>query len=101
MSSRTFRGIAYERLREFKRNIVKQTHWPSSKACEDGIDTAREGSLDSDIASQNAIHDEFPDRQRVEQSLLRKVDLRMSILVLIYVLNYVSRISTYWLWLII
>ncbi|KAG1833085.1 MFS general substrate transporter [Suillus variegatus] len=74
MSSRTSRGIAYERL-----------------PCEDGIDTAREGSLDSDIASQNAIHDEFPDRQRVEQSLLRKVDLRMSILVLIYVLNYIDR----------
>jgi hypothetical protein len=64
------------------------------KACED-IDTACEGSLDGDITLQNAVYDEFPDRQRVEQNLLRKVDLRMSILVLIYILNYVSRVSTY------
>ncbi|KAG2146784.1 MFS general substrate transporter [Suillus clintonianus] len=73
MSSRTSRGIAYERL-----------------PCED-IDTAFEGSLDSDTESRNAIDDEFPDRQHVEQSLLRKVDLRMSILVLIYILNYIDR----------
>ncbi|KAG1755747.1 major facilitator superfamily domain-containing protein [Suillus lakei] len=73
MSSRTSRGIAYERL-----------------PCED-IDTAFEGGLDNDITSRDTTYDEFPDRQRVEQSLLRKVDLRMSILVLIYILNYIDR----------
>ncbi|KAG2369849.1 major facilitator superfamily domain-containing protein [Suillus spraguei] len=73
MSSRTSHGLAYEPL-----------------PYED-IDTACETSLDSDVVLQHAIYDEFPDRQRVEQSLLRKVDLRMSILVLIYVLNYIDR----------
>lgn len=73
MSSKTTRGLTYERL-----------------PCED-IDTACEGSLDGDITLQNAVYDEFPDRQRVEQNLIRKVDLRMSILVLIYILNYIDR----------
>ncbi|OAX41332.1 MFS general substrate transporter [Rhizopogon vinicolor AM-OR11-026] len=72
MSSRSLHGIAYERL-----------------PCED-IDIACEGILDSDIALQNG-NDEIPDREHVERSLLRKVDRRMSILVLIYILNYIDR----------
>lgn len=73
MSSRTSRGLAYEPL-----------------PCED-IDIACEGDLDNDITLQDTNYDDIPDRQRVEQNLLRKVDLRMSILVLIYILNYIDR----------
>jgi hypothetical protein len=98
MSSRTSRGLAYERLREFDRKIIKRAIMTDPpfvcKACED-IDSACEGDLDSDIALQDTAYDEFPDRQRVEQNLLHKVDLRMSILVLIYILNYVSQVCTY------
>ncbi|KAH7930094.1 MFS general substrate transporter [Leucogyrophana mollusca] len=43
-----------------------------------------EGTLDASFA-------ESQDRARIERSLLRKLDLRMSILVLIYILNYIDR----------
>jgi len=65
----------------------------SYKASEDA-DYASEGILGSDIISGNAANNDFPDRQHVERSLLRKLDLRMSILILIYTLNYVSRVAT-------
>jgi hypothetical protein len=62
-------------------------------ACEDN-DIAVEDSLDSDTIIRNAVDVEFPDRQHVERRLLRKLDLRMSILVLIYTLNYVSQVDS-------
>lgn len=97
MSSRTSRGLAYEPLREFDRKIIKRAIDPPfvCKACEDIGIACAEGDLDSDTALQDTNYDDFPDRQRVEQNLLRKVDLRMSILVLIYILNYVSQVCTY------
>ncbi|OJA09687.1 hypothetical protein AZE42_07770 [Rhizopogon vesiculosus] len=54
-----------------------------STATED-VDAAFDGSLD-------AVDVEFPDRQLVERRLVRKVDLRMSILVVIYTINYIDR----------
>lgn len=53
-----------------------------------------EGSVDSDITPGDATNNEFPDRQHIERRLLRKIDLRMSILVLIYVLNLVGWVVT-------
>jgi hypothetical protein len=66
----------------------------SFHAASEDVDIASQGSLpvDSDITLQHA--DEFPDRQHVERSLLRKLDLRMSILVLIYTLSFVSPVVT-------
>jgi len=58
-------------------------------------------SRDSEDAAISEFHDDdaseaMPclspgDRERIEKSLLRKVDTRMSILVLIYILNYIDR----------
>ncbi|KAJ8583463.1 MFS general substrate transporter [Rhizopogon salebrosus TDB-379] len=71
MSNRPFHEVAYERL-----------------PCEDND---IEDSLDSDTIARNVINVGFPERQHVERRLLRKLDLRMSILVLIYTLNYIDR----------
>ncbi|KAJ7179202.1 MFS general substrate transporter [Mycena filopes] len=37
------------------------------------------------------LHEHSPERRALEKKLLRKVDLRMSILVVIYILNYIDR----------
>ncbi|KAJ8583459.1 MFS general substrate transporter [Rhizopogon salebrosus TDB-379] len=71
MSSQPFHGVAYERL-------------PCG-------DIAIEGSLDANIIFEDVVSDRFPDRQHVERRLLRKLDLRMSILVLIYTINHIDR----------
>jgi hypothetical protein len=50
----------------------------------------------ADFANMKDFHDgdaEFggtEERKKLERKLLRKIDLRMSILILIYILNYVS-----------
>ena len=73
-----------------KRVIDPQFMFLFYTACED-VD---EGGVDSDIISGDATNNEFPDRQHTERRLLRKLDLRMSILVLMYILNFVSRVVT-------
>ncbi|KAJ8590439.1 MFS general substrate transporter [Rhizopogon salebrosus TDB-379] len=70
MSSRPFHGVVYQSL-------------PSEDS-----DVAFESSLDGDTILRTGG---IPDRQLVEKSLLRKLDLRMSIFVLIYVLNFIDR----------
>ncbi|OJA14424.1 hypothetical protein AZE42_06426 [Rhizopogon vesiculosus] len=78
MSSRPLHEIAYQPV-----------------LCED-IDIAVEGGLNSNVTLRNAIDDDFPDRQHVERKLLRKLDLRMSILVLMYTLNFIDRNNVAW-----
>lgn len=93
MSSRPFHGVAYKLLRECAKvtlsNEPQLTLHVLFYAASEDVDIAFEGSLNGDV-----ILDEFPDRQRVERSLLRKLDLRMSILVLIWTLNFVSQVAT-------
>ena len=42
---------------------------------------------------QDAEFGGYDERKRLEKSLVRRLDIRMSILVLIYILNYVSALS--------
>jgi hypothetical protein len=100
MSSRPFHGVAYQSLREYAEvpcRTNKSVDPPSlslfSAASEDS-DVAFESSVDGDTILRTAINGEIPDRQLVERCLLRKLDSRMSILVLIYVLNFVSQVAT-------
>jgi hypothetical protein len=75
--------------------VKRATDSPSTPlfyaACEDND---IEDSLDSDTIARNVINVGFPERQHVERRLLRKLDLRMSILVVIYTLNYVSQVAS-------
>ncbi|CDZ96600.1 mfs general substrate transporter [Phaffia rhodozyma] len=50
-------------------------------------------SLPEDTTGKNVagVIEDFPDRARLEKKLLRKVDMRMSILIVIYILNYIDR----------
>ncbi len=56
-----------------------------------GIENRRD--VEADLA--HAVDEEFGDheaRQKLEKKLLRKLDARMSILIVIYILNYVSNL---------
>lgn len=46
--------------------------------------------LTEDVLYEAVLCSSQEDRRRIEKSLLRKLDTRMTILVLIYILNFVS-----------
>ena len=48
------------------------------------------GSDQVDVRDDDALFGDPEERKRLEKKLLRKVDRRMSILIVIYILNYVS-----------
>ena len=48
------------------------------------------GSNSLDVPDDDALFGGPEERKRLEKKLLRKVDARMSILIVIYILNYVS-----------
>lgn len=59
-----------------------------------GIENRRD--VEADLA--HAVDEEFGGheaRQKLEKKLLRKLDARMSILIVIYILNYVSSVACY------
>ncbi len=47
------------------------------------------GSDPLDVRDDDALFGDPEERKRLEKKLLRKVDARMSILIVIYILNYV------------
>ncbi|KAF9232155.1 MFS general substrate transporter [Melanogaster broomeanus] len=69
MAAGTFEGVGYTRL-------------PVN-------DSAVE--LHQDAIYEAVLHSSQEDRERVEKNLLRKLDTRMSMLMLIYILNYIDR----------
>ncbi|KAG8218704.1 hypothetical protein J3R82DRAFT_4372 [Butyriboletus roseoflavus] len=62
---------------------------PKAVGSRDAEDAAAPGRHE-DVVCEAVLYSAQEDRERIEKSLLRKLDTRMSILVLIYILNYVS-----------
>ncbi|KAH0839987.1 MFS general substrate transporter [Lanmaoa asiatica] len=75
MAGRVYEGVSYSGLPVDPR---------------DSEDGAAATELHEDVLCGAVLYSSQEDRERIEKSLLRKLDTRMSILVLIYILNYVS-----------
>ena len=72
---------------------LKLDRTPEVTTYEDVFFSNRSGSLELDNRDHADADSDFGGtdaRKKLEKSLLRKLDLRMSILVIIYILNYVS-----------
>jgi hypothetical protein len=97
MEDRTFEGVRYVRLRESLaslslRGFDRVFGNLSRKAANDtSVELYQDDAhIDASVMREAELDSSQEDRERVEKSLLRKLDTRMSILVLIYILNYVS-----------
>ncbi|KAG6378784.1 hypothetical protein JVT61DRAFT_13060 [Boletus reticuloceps] len=91
MADRTYEGVSYSSLLpgllparwELSAPIATESREPEDIAASE----PNEGALCEAVLSS--------DRELLEKSLLRKLDTRMSILVLIYILNYVSDLYSF------
>jgi hypothetical protein len=75
MVNRAYEGVSYSSLPA------------DSRDSED----AAAPELTEDVLCEAVLCSSQEDRRRIEKSLLRKLDTRMSILVLIYILNFIDR----------
>ena len=62
---------------------------PDSKAAEDGVGSSHDAGHVEDI-DPDAEFGGKEERLKMEKRLVRKLDARMCILIIIYILNYVS-----------
>lgn len=79
---------------QFKFDCLWKIFAPKAVNSRDSEDTVAP-ELDEDVLCEAVLHLSQEDRERIEKSLVRKLDTRMSILVLIYILNIVSNPSTH------